>query len=530
MSSQNFAVNDKGDLILKRNPTGAGDVKAARPKPTTWNKDDLTEQSERSLNKIRWTPARIKELQKEYTGLKQEKDGHWYLGERRIVLQGEDIEPILEEEYRQLAPSIGYLRMYSILQQAYIGLKRDRVKAWLDRQELKQKYRELRKRSQSRATIPTGPSKRWQLDYGSLGNTDGWWRNQKWSKFAVFWDSYSKYVYLKPLKGETGEEAVALIDAWLEHLAEIGAPRPRTLGTDNGSAFISAEFEEHLKEKGLTHVRAKSWTPGSQGGAEISVRNVKRYLQSLVDAEGRPSSWPQFLGRIQAIINASWTRTLKTGRTPYETLTGERDPKLAERLKEQALNRRNSKLYIKNALEPGQPVRLSVRITGDSSTKGALKAGTRKGYLQNYDVSRVYIVDQKRGNSYRLKTTDGEIVRELFDRADLLKVPSTESKNAYRREEEEAAPQEEERPAPTIRVRVRKEPKPKPAYTGPHADLIDKEFQEKPNGWRFRVLRIREKGGDFVADYRRVLKDGSLSGRTVYSTIPEVRGWISNTI
>jgi hypothetical protein len=117
------------------------------------------------------------------------------------------------------------------------------------------------------------------------------------------------------------------------------------------------------------------------------VRSVKTYLQSLVGAEGRPSSWPPFLGRVQATTNASWTRTLKTGRTPCEILTGAPDTELTEPLKAEALRRRSSVLYTKQALEPGQAVRLGVRTTGDSATKGALKAGTRKGYLENGGLS-----------------------------------------------------------------------------------------------------------------------------------------------
>jgi hypothetical protein len=65
-----------------------------------------------SLDQVIWTKEKIKESQREYTGITQ-KDSEYHLGDREIILSNQDVTPILKENFKAIPPSTGYLKMYS---------------------------------------------------------------------------------------------------------------------------------------------------------------------------------------------------------------------------------------------------------------------------------------------------------------------------------------------------------------------------------------------------------------------------------
>lgn len=72
----------------------------------------------------------------------QWKQGVPYVGERRLVLQGEDTTEFIREPYAQLPPSVGYFRLYSVLKEEYANLRREAVEQFLaNHQEGRQLYR-----------------------------------------------------------------------------------------------------------------------------------------------------------------------------------------------------------------------------------------------------------------------------------------------------------------------------------------------------------------------------------------------------
>ncbi|XP_037501957.1 uncharacterized protein K02A2.6-like [Rhipicephalus sanguineus] len=54
---------------------------------------------------------------------------------------------------------------------------------------------------------------------------------------------------------------------------------PETLVSDNGSQFISAEFQAYLKHRGIRHVRTAPYHPSSNGLAERFVQTLKSALR-----------------------------------------------------------------------------------------------------------------------------------------------------------------------------------------------------------------------------------------------------------
>jgi hypothetical protein len=116
------------------------------------------------------------------------------------------------------------------------------------------------------------------------------------------------------------------------------------------------------------------------------------------------------------VIRNSWQRLLK-GKTPLEVFMGEDDGTIRERLRNEAESRRNTRLYTKRTFQPGDKVRLSLRVSGDSKVQSMIKQGIYKSSRQQWS-DKIYEVDRARGYYYKIKGLDGQ-----FDPADLLLVP-----------------------------------------------------------------------------------------------------------
>jgi hypothetical protein len=228
---------------------------------------------------------------------------------------------------------------------------------------------------------------------------------------------------------------------------------------------------------------------------------------------------------VLAVLNSSYHRNLGVGRSPASVLTGkEPDRDLSAKLKTEAESRRNYKLYVKGSLPEGMAVKVSMRVDGPSGVKDSIKSGIRKGYSPSF-TDQVWRVRLRRGNLYWLVDKEGNKREGAVDRADLLPLTSDAPKNAWRKPTTVTV-DDEPAPPPKETVRIRVKAPPKPAYDGPDKDLINNEFQENDGGWRYRVIRIRTlKDGTRVGDYRRVLRDGGLKGKTLYQTVEELRAY-----
>jgi len=142
---------------------------------------------------------------------------------------------------------------------------------------------------------PDRINEQWQTDFTYFKIVD--WG---WYYLSTILDDYSRYIVSWRLcEGLTSEGAKATLE---EALVKAGyqnrGNRPRLL-SDNGSAYISGEFEDYLYRKGIVHVRGKPFHPQTQGKIERyhrSMKNVvlldKYYSPSAL--EDRISEWVEF--------------------------------------------------------------------------------------------------------------------------------------------------------------------------------------------------------------------------------------------
>jgi transposase InsO family protein len=394
------------------------------------------------------------------------RDGDNYLHQGRlIVFTRQQAQKVLEAELEKIPESTGYLRFFSYIRQKYEGIRRVHVQEFLKNSEAHQLYTRRHKPSTTRVSVPKRPGVRWQTDIAYLPEARQ--GSKALTGICVIIDLFSKYVRAYAITSESAAELQRVFQTFFKDIGPEKAKRVRLVSADNGPGFGSKAFKEWMAEQGVKIVNSKAYSPQSQGTVERMNQTLKKAITSAAETKhGRASAWPLVLDMVVDFVNRSYTRVLKK-RTPEEVFGDEDpDPEVAVALAKEGGKRRNSRLYTR--LHAGQAVRVALAVVGDAATRGAIKQGTRKGYLAQWS-REIFTIKSKHGESYSLEEAP-ELGR--VDRLNLLLLPSKDPHRPVR-EQPEAAPRTGPRPPPEpvlmgVRpVRARRAPQAAADYMDP---------------------------------------------------------------
>lgn len=115
---------------------------------------------------------------------------------------------------------------------------------------------------------PDQPFQRIHIDF--LGPING-------LNYLVIVDARTKWVEAYNMKSTSSS---AVISTLSEFISRFGLPQ--TLVSDNGTAFVSAEFNSFCVSNGIMHVTSPVYHPASNGQAESYVKVVKRGIKSCI--------------------------------------------------------------------------------------------------------------------------------------------------------------------------------------------------------------------------------------------------------
>jgi len=143
----------------------------------------------------------------------------------------------------------------------------------------------------------------------------------------VITDAYSNYVvtYCQKLKSETLEN-FKMYTRMVENQVgeEMRSAKVKVLRTDGGGEFISNEFSEFLKRKGIKHEITTPYTPQQNGIAERKNRTLIEMVRTMLhNATLSYKFWPLAIEWATYVLNrmpASRIYDMKT--TPHEIVTG----------------------------------------------------------------------------------------------------------------------------------------------------------------------------------------------------------------
>jgi len=121
--------------------------------------------------------------------------------------------------------------------------------------------------------------------------------------FPIVIDAHSKWIEAFPMNMST-------TSATLEKLKITFTTHglPEIVVTDNGSNFVSREFEDFLKQNGIRHIRAAPYYPAPNSMAEIAVQTFKEGMKKM-NGGSVEMSISQFLARYRIFRSSTgrWT-------------------------------------------------------------------------------------------------------------------------------------------------------------------------------------------------------------------------------
>ena len=263
--------------------------------------------------------------------------------------------------------------------------------------------------------------------------------------YLILIDAHSKWIEAFCTPNATSQ---AVIEELRTVFARFGLPE--TVVTDNGTCFVSAEFESFLQNNGIKHLTSAPYHPASNGLAERAVQIVKKGLKKTS------------LGSIQTRLATTLmayrlTPQSTTGVSPAELLLGRQPRSRLDLLKPHTAERvENSQLRQKKQHDARARDR-------------ELKAGD-KVFVRNYHQGDKWLpgmIQRKTGPvSFHVLLTDG---RERRCHQDQIRLRTVEVQVPDRsvKLEDLVIPTSPEVATPTITSSNTTESSPTAAGTGP---------------------------------------------------------------
>lgn len=140
--------------------------------------------------------------------------------------------------------------------------------------------------------------------------------------FLTFIDDSTRYVWIYVLKRK--DEVFTKFCEWKAMVENSTGCKLKTLRSDNGGEYTSAEFTDYLKREGIRHELTIPRTPEQNGVAERMNRTLVEMVRSMLSDSKAPSRfWAEALSTAAYIRNRCPTKSVE-GMTPIEALTGKK--------------------------------------------------------------------------------------------------------------------------------------------------------------------------------------------------------------
>lgn len=172
-----------------------------------------------------------------------------------------------------------------------------------------------------RLPFPTGGRTRGQ-NVGDLIHSDVCGPMSKTSPggarfFVCFKDDYSGYCIVRFMKKKSEVQELFQHFVALVH-TETGR-EIKTLRSDNGGEYMSSEFQNWLKKKGIRHETSVAKTPQQNGVAERQFRTITEKARCMLHSSGLSTDlWAEATNTAVYILNRVYSKTALEKKTPYE--------------------------------------------------------------------------------------------------------------------------------------------------------------------------------------------------------------------
>ena len=330
-------------------------------------------------------------------------------------------EDMLNQEYYVKKNMVGRDKLYFSLKRQY-GANAPTQKAindWLQQQKVHQIHK---RQFQTKTITPIRnikkPNQLWQMDLVDMGSKPD--NGFKWIITAI--DLFSKFAYARPMRNKERRTVVRAATDIFQ------VAKPRVLQTDNGSEFISSEFQALLRAQGINHITGLAGRAQSQGSIERFHWTMKSVIGKLWSARSK-KAW---VADLQDIVN-NYNKNvhLATGVPPDEINRDDADQisRLNQR-QQQVIDRFEQKTAEKEKLLRQQKVWRGddKAAKGDSVRlkimKGSIDSATLKPNWSSsiYEIDKVKKKQVGKAVSFNVKDVNGRVLKDTYTATDLQKI------------------------------------------------------------------------------------------------------------
>ncbi|XP_053374868.1 uncharacterized protein LOC128547146 [Mercenaria mercenaria] len=169
----------------------------------------------------------------------------------------------------------GPQKLYKVVkEEGKFNIGMHRIRKFLHDQESYSLHKPVRRRFQRNHVVSSGKDDLWMADLIDMVKFEKWNKGYKYILLVI--DTFSKYVWLKPLKQKTGNDVTEAFKDIFTHSGRM----PKRLITDKGQKFRAKSVQDLMKKYNVLYSPTQNETKASTSErAVFSIKSkIMRYL------------------------------------------------------------------------------------------------------------------------------------------------------------------------------------------------------------------------------------------------------------
>ena len=167
--------------------------------------------------------------------------------------------------------------LYSILKNDNINVSKKIVKEFLEKQDIEQKTKEVKRKKNESHIVAFYKNQLWQLDIFVLKKYSKY--NEGYGYILCAIDVFTRKVYCEKMKNKDNNDVLRSMKLILEEVDE----NPHIIMSDSDSTFLSKKFQTLIQNNNITHDTVVINDHHSLGIVDRFARTLKKRLTKIIE-------------------------------------------------------------------------------------------------------------------------------------------------------------------------------------------------------------------------------------------------------
>jgi hypothetical protein len=184
-------------------------------------------------------------------------------------------------------------KLYQIVKrQGKYGISRNKIKKWLQEQDVYTLHRQIKRKFTRRKIITSGVDVQWAADLASVANTAKY--NDGMNYLLMVICVFSKYLFVEPLRSKRAKDVLEAFERILQQ-----GRKPQIVYTDKGGEFNNRLFKSYLQKMGI-----KYFTSQNEDTKVSPVERVIRTFRNKMHKLFQNTRSYRYLEQLQSLKNS----------------------------------------------------------------------------------------------------------------------------------------------------------------------------------------------------------------------------------